>query len=448
MFLKYSTGQIPPKKSRGKGSQGKKTTYTPMADVDISEESEPEPAKKKTASRRVMKKKVTIYADDNIIPDPNVALELGKSISLTEAEEEEAARQVHATHASIVTESIPKPAKKKTSRRITRSVVIKDTLSAPKPKLAASKPKLKGVQSLTPEEQEAADTMKALKESKKTDRRQPSTGGSSEGTGWISGVPDESTVVAATSSEGTGTKRGVPDEEKVTSEEKVILEWGPEQESEYSEEDQSDDEEVDWIDSDDEEKKDDTDDDKSIDLEMTDDEEIEDEFIQDEEQVNDDVDEEMIESKVAESKKGDEEVTDAAKADAEKTIEVKDDAKKSELPPSSSSLSVSLGFGDQFLKLSSNTSLVGTVKDTTDAEINSLLDVDIQQEIPHIQSPSVLRVPVSVISKPLVLTPVKETPLAAPYNTPKIRHTAEQQLEVLLHSPYAQITVYDLKRDV
>ncbi|GKE01654.1 hypothetical protein Tco_1389637, partial [Tanacetum coccineum] len=25
MFIKYSTGQIPPKKSRGKGSQGKKT---------------------------------------------------------------------------------------------------------------------------------------------------------------------------------------------------------------------------------------------------------------------------------------------------------------------------------------------------------------------------------------------------------------------------------------
>ncbi|GKG47202.1 hypothetical protein Tco_0504399, partial [Tanacetum coccineum] len=39
----------------------------------------------------------------------------------------------------------------------------------------------------------------------------------------------------------------VPDEENVTSKEKVILEWGSEQESEYLEEDQSEDEEVDWI---------------------------------------------------------------------------------------------------------------------------------------------------------------------------------------------------------
>ncbi|GKB77894.1 hypothetical protein Tco_0944789, partial [Tanacetum coccineum] len=92
MFLKYSTGQIPPKKSRGKGSQGKKTADTPMADVDVSEESDSEPARKRTASRRVVKKKVTIFAADNIIHDPNVALELGKSISLTEDVEEEAAR--------------------------------------------------------------------------------------------------------------------------------------------------------------------------------------------------------------------------------------------------------------------------------------------------------------------------------------------------------------------
>ncbi|GKG23734.1 hypothetical protein Tco_0391770, partial [Tanacetum coccineum] len=63
MFIKYSTGQIPLKKSRGK-------------------------VKRKTASRRVVKKKVVISADDNIIiNDPNVALELGKSMSLTEAEE-------------------------------------------------------------------------------------------------------------------------------------------------------------------------------------------------------------------------------------------------------------------------------------------------------------------------------------------------------------------------
>ncbi|GJS08113.1 hypothetical protein Tco_0364909 [Tanacetum coccineum] len=199
MFIKYSTGQIPSKKSRGKGSQGNKITDTTEETVDVSEESDPGPARKRTASRRVVKKKVTITADDNIIPEPDIASKLGKSISLTEAAKEEAARKVHVTHARIVTEPIPEPARRRPSQQI------------------------------------VADTMKALKESKKTCKRQPSPGGSSEGTSVSPGVLDESTVVPATSSEGIGTKPRVPDEEKVTSESNVILEWGSEQESEYSE---------------------------------------------------------------------------------------------------------------------------------------------------------------------------------------------------------------------
>ncbi|GJR77041.1 hypothetical protein Tco_0089406 [Tanacetum coccineum] len=150
MFIKYSTGQIPPKKSRGKG----------------------------------------------------------KSISKTKAEEAEAARQVHATHARIVTESVPEPTRRRKSGKVTSD--------PPK--------KLKGVPSLTLEEQEAADIMQALKESKKTSKRQPRTRGSSEGTGTIPGVPNESIVIYATSSEGTGTKPGVPDEEKDITKEHVILE--------------------------------------------------------------------------------------------------------------------------------------------------------------------------------------------------------------------------------
>ncbi|GKE32190.1 hypothetical protein Tco_1451512, partial [Tanacetum coccineum] len=284
--------------------QDKKTVDTPVPDVNVSEKSDSEPAKKRTTSRRVVKKKVTFFVADNIIPDLDVALELGKSINLTEAEEEEATRQVHATR-----------------------------------------------------------------------------------------VPDDSIVISTTSSEGTGTKPGVPDEEKVISKEKVILEWGSKQESEYSKEDQKDDEEVDWIDSDDdEEKKDDTDDDK----------------------INDDENEEMSNAEVEDYGKGDAKIYDVAKADVQKTEEVKNDAKKVELPPTSSNLSVSSGNGDQFIKLSSDTSLISTVKDTTDAEINSLLEVMIQYEVLHIQSPSILRVPLSVISEPPVLTTVQETSSAAP----------------------------------
>nr|GEV41545.1 reverse transcriptase domain-containing protein [Tanacetum cinerariifolium] len=306
MFIKYSTSQIPPKKSRGKGSQGKKTSYSHVADVDVSDESDSEPARKRTASRRVVKKKVTIFAANNIISDLDVALKLGKFISLTEAVEEEAVRQVYATHARIMTESDPKHAKKKTGSK----------------------------------KQEATDVIQALKESKKTSRRQPSTGGSSEGTSRILRVPDESTVVSATSSEGT--------------------------ESEYSKEDLNDEEETDWIDK----KKDDTDDNKSIDLEITNDEETNDKVLQGKEQVNDDDDEEMINAEVEESRNKDEEAIDAAKADTKKTEEEKDDSKKAELPLTSSSLFVSSGFGDQFLKLSFDTYLIGTVKDTIDAKIS------------------------------------------------------------------------------
>nr|GEU74769.1 hypothetical protein [Tanacetum cinerariifolium] len=79
--------------------------------IDVSEESEP--VKRKTASRRVVKKKVIIFADDNIIPNPDVTLELGKYIILAEAEEEEVAKEVHATYARIMTAPVPESAKKK-----------------------------------------------------------------------------------------------------------------------------------------------------------------------------------------------------------------------------------------------------------------------------------------------------------------------------------------------
>ncbi|GKC46992.1 hypothetical protein Tco_1064714 [Tanacetum coccineum] len=153
MFIKYSINQISPKKRRGKGSKGKKTAEESQETVNVSEESEPESklAKKKTASRRVVKKKVTLSADDNIISDDlDAALELAKSISQTKDEEAEAARKVHATHARIMTEFVSESAKKKSSGRSSNSVVIQDTPSAPKSKPATSKTKLKVSPSLTP----------------------------------------------------------------------------------------------------------------------------------------------------------------------------------------------------------------------------------------------------------------------------------------------------------
>ncbi|GKB11974.1 hypothetical protein Tco_0845897 [Tanacetum coccineum] len=299
------------------------------------------------------KKKVSISADDNIIPEPDVALELGKSMSLTEAKEEEAARRVHATHERLVTESDPKPARRSTRRRPS-GIDFRDTSSVSKKKSPDQSQKLKG---------------------------------SSEGTGVSPGVPDESTVILTTSSEGNGTKPGVPDEVKGSFEAKE------------------------------EEKKDDDEDDKSIDIKKTDDdEESDDEFMHGDEYVHDDVDEEM--KYVAKTRKDDEEIIDVEKTDAEKTEVTKGDLEQArKLPLTSSSLFVSSGFGNQFLNLSSDTSLIGTTKESADIEINSLLDIQIQQEVPHIQSPSILTVPVLMIPKPMVLSPIPEIPTVTPVTT-------------------------------
>ncbi|GJS15657.1 hypothetical protein Tco_0410129 [Tanacetum coccineum] len=234
MFIKYLTNQIPPKKSKGKGLKAKKTVEESQETVNVSEESEPE----------------------------------------------------------------PEPAKKKTaSRRVKKKVTLSanDNIIFDDPN---SKTKLKGAPSLTLAEQEAANIMQALKESKKTSRRQPGTGGSNEGTGSKPGVLDEFTVSSATSSEGTSVKPGVPDEDKDITKEKVILEWGDEQDSEHSDDD-NDDSEKDEKDGDADDEGDDHDE-----------------------------DEEMKDAEIKGSDKGDEEITDAAKEEAKKTSEAKDDIKK------------------------------------------------------------------------------------------------------------------------
>ncbi|GJY04237.1 retrovirus-related pol polyprotein from transposon TNT 1-94 [Tanacetum coccineum] len=362
---KRSRRQIPPKKSRGKGLKGKKIVDDSQVIVDVSEESKPElkHTRKKTSSKRRVKKKVTLFTDDNIIlGDPNDAFE-------------------------IVTEFVPESAKKKSGGRSSKSVVIQDTPSSLKSNPATSKTKLKGALSLTLEEQEATNITQALKESKKKSKRQPGTRGSNEGTGSKPGVPDESTVVSATSSEGTD-----------------------EQDNEYSDDDNDDVEKDDKDGDADDEGYDHISDTQDADDEDDETESGEDGIYKYKIHVRKDKDEEMLNAKVDDSNKGGEEGTDATKADAQKTSEVKDDAKKTKLPLLSSSLSVSLCFGDQFLLLSSDSSLVSTVKDTTDTEINSLLEVKIHSEVLHTQSLSFLSVPISVISKPTVPTPVQESP--------------------------------------
>ncbi|GJS38614.1 hypothetical protein Tco_0563657 [Tanacetum coccineum] len=90
---------------------------------------------------------------------------------------------------------------------------------------------------------------------------------------------------------------------------------------------------------------------------------------------------------------------------------------KHEVPRSSSSHSQSLNYGNQFLNISSDTYLDGFMKDHAETEINSLLDVQIQQKIPLVLSAPLLDVLVSVIP-PQKNT--KPTPLTTPIHTPPI----------------------------
>nr|GEW71013.1 hypothetical protein [Tanacetum cinerariifolium] len=314
MFIKYSTDQIPPKKS-----------------------------KERTFGKRRVKKKVTLSADDNIIyDDPDAALELAKSISQTKAEEAEAARKVHATHARIVTESVPKSAKKKYSGRSSKSTVIQDTSSALKSKLATSKTKLKGVL----------------------------------------------------------------DEDKDITEEKFILEWGDEEDSEFSD-DNNDDVEKDDKDND----ADDEGDDHISDTQDADDEYVETKSDEDE----------IYKYKIRVHNEEDVEMKDAEVEESDK------------------------GFGDQFLKISSDSSLVSTFNDFTYTYVSSLMDIPIQHKTPQAQSLSVQKILVSVILETTNLPPipkiVTETPVSTTAPSPQVTPLISSVKQTPIPIPTQPITI-------
>ncbi|GKC15582.1 hypothetical protein Tco_1012364, partial [Tanacetum coccineum] len=180
------------------------------------------------------------------------------------------------------------------------------------------------------------------------------------------------------------------------------------------------DEEIEWVDTDEEEEKNDDNDDKSIDLEkidddktddefvhseehvQEDDEETDDEFVNDDEQVNDDEDEKMKNAEDADTRNSDEEITDAVKADAKKTKEAKDDIKDADFPSLSSSLSVSSGFGNQFLNLSSNKSTPLVLKPIPEtpsvAPAKTLLPPLFVSTIPPVLLQSIIPIPAPPIT--------------------------------------------------
>ncbi|GJX27071.1 hypothetical protein Tco_0233367 [Tanacetum coccineum] len=325
-YLALSTGTEVPNKGRGKGKglMGKKATVNPS-------------------------KKGSITADDNIIPDPDVALKLGESISRTEAEEQKEARRVHERLVIKMTSNNEEEGRM--IRRRSSGVVIRYT-----PKVSLD---------------ETLDQSQKLK-------------GSSEGAGITLEVPDElkGSSAAQADEDDWGSKGEIKtlssDDERTKSEREVA-------ESDKADEETDNDEET-----------------------------HNDEELHEDEEVHDD-DEKHDDDEVVDEEKANEEMPDSEKADEEMADAEKDNKEKPKLPPSSSSLSLSSDYGNQFLNVSSDVSLVGIVKETSDTEINSLLDIPVQQEMHHVQQTPLLDVLVSMI--PTMTTP---TPSTTPPTTKKV----------------------------
>ncbi|GJU93663.1 hypothetical protein Tco_1318419 [Tanacetum coccineum] len=114
-YLALSTNIEVPKVVKGKvkGLMGKK-----KPDADVQKEKKKDTVKKKDIVKKkdnVSRNKSLITADDNILPDPVEALKLGESMILTEAELQDEERQLHETHARLVTKKVADNAESKES---------------------------------------------------------------------------------------------------------------------------------------------------------------------------------------------------------------------------------------------------------------------------------------------------------------------------------------------
>ncbi|GJZ58634.1 hypothetical protein Tco_0614450 [Tanacetum coccineum] len=260
---------------------------------------------------------------------------------------------------------------------------------------------------MTKEEQLAADMKKAIKAIKEALRLQQQTGDSK--------VPDE----------GKGSSTTKTDTE---------INWGSEDDSHQSNDEHVNEGDITWLSTDEEEKGNEDDDDRSIDIEETDDErtnlengdhamtDVDKIVVEKLEEEKDDVEEEQANDDQAQE--------DQAEDDIVGTLVTMSQKEKPKVLRLSFSHSLSSNYGNQFLNVSSDTSLVGIIKDHADTEINSLLDVEIQQEIPPVLSAPLLDVLVSVIPPPTTTT-TTPTPLTTPLPIPPIVITTHNQVSTL-----------------
>ncbi|GKD52894.1 hypothetical protein Tco_1286281 [Tanacetum coccineum] len=328
VFFKYSTGLIPPKKSRGRA---------------VKEDLPKEPTKPKQKPS-----KVTHATKEPVAPKK-------------------------------VTASSKKKLTKRNKKRVLKAVVIQEPQSVPVKQTYDSSGKLKGIEILSNVAQFEIDTLKAQKANRHESRLQPHVGGSSEGTGSKPRVPDELTGKSVVLDEGACIQLKVHDETKNLSESDDDSDkWGSTNEEVFHvvpRDENPKSPPSDLSDNDDLNESED-DDDERVETDDDDDERVEtdDDRDDDEEEVDRSTD---IKENDAESTESDDE--HQGKGDADMNIE-----QEVEKEMSDENQSLSSGFANQFLFNSPNASLLGTITKPAEGDITSIMDVPIQQDVPTV----------------------------------------------------------------
>ncbi|GJY60630.1 hypothetical protein Tco_0461287 [Tanacetum coccineum] len=299
-----------------------------------------------------------------------------------------------------------------------------------------------------------------MKVSLRNFRSQHHTGDSSEGAGITPEVPDESQAKSTNINEGAGITPEVPNVYKAASmiqdlkkdcgsEEDDVILTSEDQRTKSEKETTKSGISIDLDETDNEE-------DEHVDDETQRDEYgHEDEYVhedneyvhEEEEHVHDYVEEEFKDAEIAKTVEGDKELTNPNKAEVGKTKEAK--GKKEQVDNV-------LPRVDQSKDASTQDNQAAALYFyNTEAKINSMLDIQIQHEVPNIQASSLLTIPILVIPEPIVLTLISEIIIEAPATTIspfipepqksvseimkiKMEHASKQQLPEQSSKPFDQ----------
>ncbi|GKC93885.1 hypothetical protein Tco_1159327 [Tanacetum coccineum] len=333
-FLTNTEVKIP---KEGKGGKGKGLMGNKKPDKGVQQEK-----KKKDTTPR---KKSSITADDNILPDLDEAIKLGKSISLTEVEEQEEEHQLHETHTRLITEKVADTAESEETeddevkpliQRVTSIVIGREITKKPTEEALDHSKKLKGIETLFEATQYMSDMQTSSKSSKLVYRIQQQSKGSSGGYGIIPEVPNEPKDIFGSSSSSLS----------------------------------GSDDEVKYVSTDNETKADENKAEEGKDTE--------------------------------EQAKEEPPVDDQAGMEQAKGEQAKVKVPNLVVPNLSSSLTLSFAeYDNQFINENPDVSITNILKDTTKIEIQSMVEVPIHQEDPVVQRTLLVDIDILMIPKKL-----------------------------------------------